>query len=46
MVPDVAKMCIGSDSETALGSLLNIRIPEGKLEFLTAKIDRHHEGLR
>jgi hypothetical protein len=27
MVPDVAKICIGSDSETALGSLLNIRIP-------------------
>ena len=41
MVPDVAKICIGSDSETALGSLLNIRIPEGKLEFLTAKIGRH-----
>ena len=41
MVPDVAKNCIGSDSETALWSLLNIRIPEGKLEFLTAKIGRH-----
>ena len=31
MVPDKAEICIGSDSETALGSLLNIRIPEGKL---------------
>ena len=41
MVPGIAEIFIGSDSETTLGSLLNIRIPEGKLEFLTAKIGRH-----
>ena len=37
MVPDVARICIESDSETELGPLLNIQIPEGKLEFFYCK---------
>lgn len=40
LVAIVAKIAFGSDSSTALGSLVTIQILEGKMDFLTPKIQR------
>jgi len=40
LVPDVAKICFASDSSSALGMVLTLNLPSGKLEYLTPKIER------
>ena len=40
LVPDVAKICFASDSSCALGMVLTLNLPSGKLEYLTPKIER------
>lgn len=40
LVPHIAKVCFASDSSSALGMLIALHLPSGKLEHLTPKIER------
>ena len=40
LVPQTAKICFASDSSSALGMMLSLQLPSGKVEYLTPKIER------
>jgi hypothetical protein len=40
LVPQTAKICFASVSSSALGMMLSLQLPSGKVEYLTLKIER------